>query len=87
MAKLMDGLVSDLVKRFVLTPEYMRAAWMREVENSLIYGMTTDEMLVAGLAPGSHALPHFGGTHCYPLFPGDAAQCVHPSTPPFSLPT
>ena len=81
VAKLADSLVSDLVKRLVLNPEYMRAAWMREVENSLVFGMTTDEMLVAGLAPGSHALPHFAGTHCYPLFPGAAAQCVPPPPP------
>ena len=41
-----------------------------------MFGLTTDEMLVSGLQPGSHVLPHFGGTHVYPLFPGDAAQCV-----------
>lgn len=74
MAKLVDSLVSDAVKRLVLNPEYMRAAWMREVENSMIFGMTTDEMLVRGLDKESHRLPHFAGTHCYPIFPGDAAQ-------------
>ena len=84
VAKLVDGLVSDLVKRLVLNPEYMRAAWMREVENSLVFGMTTDEMLVAGLTPDSHRLPHFAGTHCYPMFPGAAAQCV-PSLPGWSV--
>ena len=36
MAKILDSLVSDLVKRLVLNPEYMRAAWMREIENSLV---------------------------------------------------
>ena len=74
MAKLVDSLVADAVKRLVLNPEYMRAAWMREVENSMIFGMTTDEMLVRGLNKDSHRLPHFAGTHCYPIFPGDAAQ-------------
>ena len=74
VAKLVDSLVSDAVKRLVLNPEYMRAAWMREVENSMIFGMTTDEMLVRGLDKESHRLPHFAGTHCYPIFPGDAAQ-------------
>jgi hypothetical protein len=76
VARVLDSLVSDLVKRLVLTPEYMRAAWLREVENGLLFGLTTDEMLLSGLQPGSHALPHFGGAHVYPLFPGDAAQCV-----------
>ena len=76
VAKLVDSLVSDAVKRLVLNPEYMRAAWMREVENSMIFGMTTDEMLVCGLDRESHRLPHFAGTHCYPIFPGDAAQCA-----------
>ncbi len=74
MAKLVDSLVSDAVKRLFLNPEYMRAAWMREVENSMIFGMTTDEMLLRGLDKESHRLPHFSGTHCYPIFPGDAAQ-------------
>lgn len=74
VAKLVDSLVADAVKRLVLNPEYMRAAWMREVENSMIFGMTTDEMLVRGLEPDSYQLPHFAGTHCYPIFPGPAAQ-------------
>ena len=83
VAKLVDSLVSDAVKRLVLNPEYMRAAWMREVENSMIFGMTTDEMLVRGLDKASHKLPHFAGTHCYPIFPGDAAQYAPgPPAPP-----
>ena len=36
VAKILDSLVSDMVKRLVLNPEYMRAAWMREIENSLV---------------------------------------------------
>lgn len=78
VAKLVDSLVSDAVKRLFLNPEYMRAAWMREVENSMIFGMTTDEMLLRGLDKESHRLPHFSGTHCYPIFPGDAAQALNP---------
>lgn len=82
MAKIIDSLVSDAVKRFVMNPEYMRAAWMREMENNILFGMTTDEMLVRGLGRDSHQLPHFAGVHVYPVFPGAAAQCVpSPSMP------
>ncbi len=59
-----------------MNPEYMRAAWMREVENNILFGMTTDEMLVRGLGRDSHQLPHFAGVHVFPVFPGAAAQCV-----------
>lgn len=76
MAKIIDSLVSDAVKRFVMNPEYMRAAWMREMENNILFGMTTDEMLVRGLGRDSHQLPHFAGVHVFPVFPGAAAQCV-----------
>jgi hypothetical protein len=69
VAKVIDSLVSDAVKRFVMNPEYMRAAWMREMENNMLFGMTTDEMLLRGLEPGSHELPHFAGSHVYPIFP------------------
>lgn len=78
MAKIIDSLVSDAVKRFVMNPEYMRAAWMREMENNLLFGMTTDEMLMRGLDRDSHQLPHFAGAHVYPVFPGAAAMCGFP---------
>lgn len=91
MAKIIDSLVSDAVKRFVMNPEYMRAAWMREVENNMLFGMTTDEMLLRGLEPGSHRLPHFAGVHVFPVFPGAAAMCapppLHKSWISFALPT
>jgi hypothetical protein len=78
VAKIIDSLVSDAVKRFVMNPEYMRAAWMREMENNLLFGMTTDEMLMRGLDRDSHQLPHFAGAHVYPVFPGAAAMCGFP---------
>ncbi|EIE27199.1 FabD/lysophospholipase-like protein [Coccomyxa subellipsoidea C-169] len=74
VAKIIDSLVSDAVKKFVMNPEYMRAAWMREVENNMLFGMTTDEMLMRGLDRDSHCLPHFAGAHVYPVFPGAAAM-------------
>lgn len=74
VAKIIDSLVSDAVKKFVMNPEYMRAAWMREVENNMLFGMTTDEMLMRGLDCDSHRLPHFAGAHVYPVFPGAAAM-------------
>ncbi|BDA50943.1 hypothetical protein COCOBI_17-1620 [Coccomyxa sp. Obi] len=78
VAKIIDSLVSDAVKRFVMNPEYMRAAWMREMENNILFGMTTDEMLVRGLGRDSHQLPHFAGVHVFPVFPGAAAQAISP---------
>lgn len=74
MGKLIDDSVTEIVKRAVMNPSYMRAAWAREKEYNRAFGCTADELLVQAMLPGSHLLPAFAGTHIFPVFPGPAAS-------------
>ena len=76
MAKLVDDAVASLVKKAVLTPEYMKQAWAAELEYARAFGATTDEVLLQALKPGSHNLPVLAGCHVFPIFPGAAAMYV-----------
>ena len=73
-ARWVDENVSQLVKRAVLSPDYMKGAWKREVEYQKAFGITPEELLVQSLEPGSHKLPAMAGCHVFPIFPGPAAS-------------
>jgi predicted acylesterase/phospholipase RssA len=83
-ARWVDENVSQLVKRAVLSPDYMKGAWKREVEYQKAFGITPEELLVQSLEPGSHKLPAMAGCHVFPIFPGPAASyspmCIDAAT-------
>ncbi|KAK9806904.1 hypothetical protein WJX72_006985 [[Myrmecia] bisecta] len=72
--KAFSDVITAAVKRAVLSPDYMKAAWQRELDMLAADGLSTDEMLLMSLDEGSEKLPFFAGTHVYPIFPGDAAR-------------
>jgi hypothetical protein len=75
VARLVDGVVSRVVKRAVMSPPYMKPVWAREVEYVAAFGLNDFEMLQLALdAPAAAARPEFGGAALYPVFPGPAAQ-------------
>ncbi|KAK9839773.1 hypothetical protein WJX81_000473 [Elliptochloris bilobata] len=78
LTKMVDDLMTTTIKRAVMSPEYMRAAWVQEAENVEAFGATVEDMLIAALHPESHARPYFAGTHVFPAFPGAAASFIRP---------
>jgi hypothetical protein len=69
--------VERVVKRAVMSPEYMKPVWRREVELVASFGLADFEMLQLGLADRGAAAamrPEFGGALLYPVFPGPAAS-------------
>ena len=69
-----DDNVSNIVKKAVLSPKYMKDAWTRELEYQKAFGITPEELLAKGLEPGHHKLPGMAGCHVFPIFPGPAAS-------------
>jgi predicted patatin/cPLA2 family phospholipase len=75
VARLVDGVVSRVVKRAVMSPPYMKPVWRREVEYLAAFGLNDFEMLQLALDHVAAASrPEFGGAALYPVFPGPAAQ-------------
>ncbi|KAK9794392.1 hypothetical protein WJX73_007160 [Symbiochloris irregularis] len=66
----LDDFMANLVKKAVLSPAYMKAAWQRELENLKSFGLTTDQMVLASLDPEAHQLAFLAGSHSYPVIPG-----------------
>lgn len=71
-----EDMLSELVKRAVLSPSYMKAAWARELENLQSFGLTTDQMMMASLSPTSNSQAFLAGSFNYPVIPGDESRCV-----------
>jgi len=75
VARLVDGVLSRVVKRAVMSPPYMRPVWRREVEYLAAFGLNDFEMLQLALDPAAAAArPEFGGAALYPIFPGPPSQ-------------
>ncbi len=78
----LEDVLGGAVKRAVLSPDYMRPAWRREMHVIQEEGCTQDAQLLQGLQAGSHVLPYFNGGHVCPLYPGAAAKfapvCIDP---------
>ena len=71
------GVVERVVKKAVMSPEYMKPVWRREVELVASFGLADFEMLQLGLerrGAAARSRPEFGGALLYPVFPGPAAQ-------------
>ena len=66
--------MSGVIKRAVLSPEYMKPAWVREAEFQKAWGVSAEELLAQALDPAAHLLPAMAGTHVFPVFPGSAAS-------------
>ena len=65
------------MKKAVMSPEYMKPVWRREVELVASFGLSDFEMLGLGLEDRGAAAatrPEFGGALLYPVFPGPAAS-------------
>jgi len=77
-ARWVDDSVAQLVKKAVLSPEYMKSAWRSEVEYQKAFGITPEELLVESLQPRAHKLPALAGCHVFPIFPGPAASYAPP---------
>ena len=69
-----EDLLANVVKRAVLSPGYMKAAWARELENLRDFGLTTDQMMMASLDPTSSQLAFLAGSYNYPVIPGPASR-------------
>ena len=65
-----EDVLATVVKRAVLSPSYMKAAWARELENLRAFGLTTDQMMMASLDPASNSLAFLAGSYNYPIIPG-----------------
>lgn len=74
MGRWIDDAVSRLVIRAVLSPDYMKDAWVKEMQYARSFGVTSEELLVQSLEPESHLLPGMEGVHIFPVFPGPAAS-------------
>lgn len=70
--------VEAVVKRAVMSPEYMVPAWRAEVECLVKDGMSQDEMLLRAFDDDAHQLPWFAGTHVYPVYPSAAGTTPSP---------
>ena len=46
LTKMVDDFMTTAIKRAVMNPAYMRAAWEQEAENIEIFGATVEDMLV-----------------------------------------
>lgn len=46
LTKLVDDLMTTTIKRAVMNPAYMHAAWEQEADNIRDFGATPEEMLV-----------------------------------------
>lgn len=49
LTKMVDDFMTTAIKRAVMNPAYMRAAWEQEAENIEIFGATVEDMLVRSL--------------------------------------
>ena len=75
VARLVDGVLSRVVKRAVMSPPYMKPVWAREVEYVAAFGLNDFEMMQLALDhPAAAVRPEFGGASLYPIFPGPASQ-------------
>jgi len=77
--------VEGVIKRAVMSPDYMVPAWQAEVESLVKDGMSQDEMLLRSLDEDAHEFPWFAGTHVYPVYPSASAAsfsplCIHVPT-------
>lgn len=66
--------MSNIVKKAVLSPGYMKQAWARDMEYQRAFGITAEELLSKGLESGHHRLPAMAGCHVFPIYPGPAAS-------------
>ena len=74
VARIVGGVVERVVKRAVMSPDYMKPVWRREVELVSSFGLGDFDMLQLGLdRHAASARPEFGGAHLYPIFPGAGA--------------
>ena len=74
VARIVGGVVERVVKRAVMSPDYMKPVWRREVELVSSFGLGDFDMLQLGLdRHAAAARPEFGGAHLYPAFPGAGA--------------
>ena len=74
MGRLIDEAVSGLVIKAVLSPDWMREAWLKELQYQKSFGITAEELLVQSLESESHKLPGLEGVHVFPVFPGPASS-------------
>ena len=71
-----DEALEAVVKRALLSPEYMAPAWRAEAEALVHDGLSPDHQLLEALDPAVQdpaARPWFAGAHVYPVYPGPAA--------------
>lgn len=71
-----DEALENVVKRALLSPDYMVPAWRAEAEALLLDGLSQDHQLLEAIDeriadPSSR--PWFAGAHVYPIYPGPAA--------------
>lgn len=66
--------LSTVVKRYVLSPEYMVPAWQAEMESLVKDGMSQDDQLMRSFDEDAHTLPWFSGAHVYPIYPSPHAS-------------
>ena len=64
----LDIAMTAVVKRAVMSPEYMAEAWKMEMEYLAKEG-SEDDMLVKSFEDDAFSLPWFGGSHVYPIYP------------------
>lgn len=78
------GAVEAAVKRALMSPAYMVAAWKAEVQYLTQDGLSQDEMLLRSLDEDAPQLPWFAGSHVLPVYPGPASDfsplCIDPAT-------
>mmetsp|Transcript_2190 Transcript_2190/g.6529 ORF Transcript_2190/g.6529 Transcript_2190/m.6529 type:complete len:751 (-) Transcript_2190:502-2754(-) len=84
LRKALSDLGELTVKRGLLNPKYMHAAWRAELEQITREQMTGDEMLVLSLEPRSaQELPVFHGAYVAPLYPAQTCNispvCLEPT--------
>eukprot|EP00884_Botryococcus_braunii_P004929 jgi/Botrbrau1/14437/Bobra.0014s0083.1 len=69
VARVLDGLVSGVVKRTVMYSKHMRPMWDKEEEWARAFGISIDDMVLLGREEGHHRHPVFDGSHMYPCHP------------------
>lgn len=70
--------METVVKKAVLSPEYMVPAWHAELEAMMKDGVHHDDMLLKSLDDDAHELPWFAGSHVYPVYPKAGASSFSP---------
>ncbi|GMH34266.1 hypothetical protein BSKO_02100 [Bryopsis sp. KO-2023] len=70
VGKAMKGLMTLAIKRVVLNPPYMRAAWQAEVEKTAQNGgISQDDLLLMSMVEGFRGVTPGIGGHVLPLYP------------------